>query len=163
MNFSYSCAWTTFHLHKPDDRETYWSPDCKSRRWLLWLCVNSLYCAAAVRVCGESMGRSSPTLNYSLVLTASLSTHQLTNPPSLQPSPSLLPPLQNRDIPYLKLLPTHFPNTLSVCVGHMLNNVLIIQEISQNEKHAMTFRPSRLNWQKCSSLPPTPTRLQCID
>lgn len=41
---------------------------------------------------GNPWGKLTPTLNYRLALTSSLSAHQLANPPSHQPSLTLLPP-----------------------------------------------------------------------
>lgn len=42
---------------------------------------------------GNPWGKLTPTLNYRLTLTASLSAHQPANPPSHQPSLTRLPPL----------------------------------------------------------------------
>lgn len=45
---------------------------------------------------GNPWGELTPTLNYRLALTASLFAHQPANPPSHQPSPTLLPHSQSR-------------------------------------------------------------------
>lgn len=80
-----------------------YSPVCRSRRWLLRLCVNSLYCFPAVREYRESMGEAhthpqlqAHTDSWSLCSSAS--------PDSPTPAPT-------QDIPYFQLWAFTGPST----------------------------------------------------
>lgn len=103
--YSYHLTWqrTTSPLCKAADWEMYRSPDCRSRWWLLWLCVNSLCCAAAVRECRESMGEAhthpqlqARTDSQPLCSSAGQPTQSPAKPDSPTPTPT-------QDIPYLQL------------------------------------------------------------
>ena len=58
---------------------------------------------------GNPWGQLTPTLNYRLALTASLSAHQPANPPSHQPSQTLPPPLPLKTSPTFSSEPSLAP------------------------------------------------------
>lgn len=112
----------------------YLSPVCRSRSSLLQLYVNSLY-PTVLQLSGNIgnlWGRLTPTLNYRLALTASLTAHQPAKPPSQQPSLTLLPPLPLKTPHTCSAGPSLAPHPsfqltfailrlmLSMCVGHLL-------------------------------------------
>lgn len=62
-------------------------------------CEQPLLCCSCQTMWGNPWGKLTPTLNYRLALTASLSAHQLANPPSHQPNQTVLPPLPLKTSP----------------------------------------------------------------
>lgn len=133
-SYSHIRACTTFYLCKPPDRETYRSPVCRCRWWLLQLCVNSLYCAAAVRECRESMGGAhthpqlqartdsqplcssagQPTQSSVKPHSATPTPARYTVSPSCSSEPSIAPPASFQ----LTFAILRLKNT--VCMGHLL-------------------------------------------
>lgn len=90
--YNLTCAYTTFHLCKPADREMYrvQSAGADDDYYCsMWTAFTALQLSGNVE---NPWGKLTPTLNYRLALTAGLFAHQPANPPSHQPSLTLLPP-----------------------------------------------------------------------